>query len=123
MRRSLFPLGFATEPLLLPVVIATLGLAMAPCRVTAVLLAVVAIVQSLSAFVSVAVLRNSWFAWWYAPLEIIRSYVAFFCWLSAWSSRRIAWRGHPFVLKRGSAIIPLARHSPDPSSRRAGFAA
>ncbi len=123
MRRSLFPLGFAIEPMLSPVVVATLGLAMAPCKITALLLAVAALVQTGCAFASAPLLRGHSFAWWYAPLEIVRSYVAVFCWLQAWASRRIAWRGHPFLLHRGSAIVALGTRGPEPSSSRAGFAA
>lgn len=122
MRRSLFPLGFAIEPLLSPVIVTTLGLLLAPSRTTAAMLAGAAFLQTLCAFISAALLRREWFAWWYVPLEIIRSYVAIFCWLRAWASRRIAWRGHPFVLQRGSAIVSLAQE-PGPSSGRAGFAA
>jgi|HubBroStandDraft_1064217.scaffolds.fasta_scaffold07679_5 ceramide glucosyltransferase len=123
MRRSLSPPVFALEPLLSPVVVTTLGLLIAPSRTTALLLAVAAFVQTFCAFVSAALLRRQWFAWWYVPLEVVRSYVAIFCWLRAWASRRIAWRGHPFVLQRGSAIVSLSAREPDPSSGRAGFAA
>ncbi len=123
MRRSLSPQVFAIEPLLSPVVVTTLGLLIAPSRTTALLLAVAAVVQTFCAFVSAALLRRKWFAWWYVPLEVIRSYVAIFCWLRAWASRRIAWRGHPFVLQRGSAIVSLSAREPDPSPGRAGFAA
>jgi len=123
MRRSLFPLGFAIEPMLSPVFVTTVGLLIAPSRTTALLLAIASVIQTLGAFVSAALLRRHWFAWWYVPLEIIRSYVAVFCWLRAWASRRIAWRGHPFLLQRGSAIVSLSARDPDPSSGRAGFAA
>jgi ceramide glucosyltransferase len=123
MRRSLFPLGFAIEPLLSPVVVATAGLIMAPSKVTAVVLVVAAFVQTVSAFISAPLLRGHPFAWWYAPLEVLRSYVAVFCWLRAWASRRIAWRGHPFVLQRGSAIARVADAGSDESPTRAGFAA
>ncbi len=123
MRRSLFPLGFAVEPLLSPVIVTTVGLLIAPNRTTALFLAIAAFVQTLCAFVSAALLRRRGFAWWYVPLEVIRSYVAIFCWLRAWGSRRIAWRGHPFVLQRGSAIVSLSAPEPERSSGRAGFAA
>lgn len=123
MRRSLFPLGFAIEPLLSPVVVTTVGLLVAPSRTTAAMLAGAALLQTLCAFVSAALLRRQWFAWWYVPLEVIRSYVAIFCWFRAWASRRIAWRGHPFLLQWGSAIVSLSAQEPGPSSGRAGLAA
>jgi ceramide glucosyltransferase len=123
MRRSLFPLGFAIEPLLSPVIITTLGLLLAPRATTALILAGAVVLQTLCAFISAALLRRQWFAWWYVPLEVVRSFVAIFCWLRAWASRRIAWRGHPFLLQRGSAIVPLGAREPDRSSGRAGLAA
>src|SRR5271166_4459010 len=123
MRRALFPRGFAIEPMLSPVVVATVGLLIAPCKSTALVLALASMVQSGCAFVSAPLLRGHWFAWWYAPLEIVRSYVAIFCWVQAWASRRIAWRGHEFVLQRGSAIVALGTQSQESSSSRAGFAA
>jgi ceramide glucosyltransferase len=123
MRRSLFPLGFAIEPLLSPVIITTLGLLLAPGATTALILAGAVVLQTLGAFISAALLRQQSFAWWYVPLEVVRSFVAIFCWLRAWASRRIAWRGHPFLLQRGSAIVPLGTREPDRSSGRAGLAA
>jgi ceramide glucosyltransferase len=123
MRRSLFPLGFVAEPLLSPVVVGTVGVLLAPCKTTALLLALASVVQTACAFASAPLLRGHWFAWWYAPLEIVRSYVGIFCWLQAWANRRIAWRGHQFVLQRGSAIVPVGGQAAEPSSSRAGLAA
>jgi hypothetical protein len=83
---------------------------LAPSKTTAATLAVVCLLQTACALLAVRLVRGSWLAWWYAPLEIARSYVTLWCWLRAWGSRRIAWRGHPFELGPGSAIVSVASH-------------
>ncbi|MDP9036071.1 MAG: glycosyltransferase [Myxococcota bacterium] len=115
MRRALFPWPFVLEPLMTPIAVASLAVAVAPCTLTAVVLAVVCVLQTAGALLTVRVLRGSWLAWWYAPLEVVRSYVALLCWVRACASRRIVWRGHAFVLKRGTTIVPVA----SPSGRAA----
>jgi ceramide glucosyltransferase len=106
LRRALFPAGFAVEPILTPIVVASVAWAVAPPKLTAAILAVICLVQTATALCAVRVLRGQWLAWWYAPLEIVRSYLTFFCWLRAVASRRIEWRGHTFTLTRGSVIMP-----------------
>ena len=122
MRRSLFQTGFAMEPILTPIVVASLGGLMAPSRTTAAALGVVCVLQTACALLAVRLVRGSRLSWWYAPLEVARSYVTLFCWLSAWGSRRIAWRGHPFELGPGSAIVPLSSQE-GPSTGSAGLPA
>ncbi len=122
MRRSLMPRAFLAEPLLTPIVIASAGLVLAPCAVTVAVLAGVCLAQTACALAAVRLLRGRALAWWYAPLEIGRSYLTLLCWAEACISRRIAWRGHPFVLGRGSVIVPAARHA-GRSTGRAGLPA
>jgi len=119
LRRSLFPSGFAMEPILTPIVVASLGCFIAPSRTTAIALGIVCALQTACALLAVKLVRGHGLAWWYAPLEVARSYVTVFCWLRAWGSRRIAWRGHPFELGPGSAIVAVAP-GPDRSAGRAG---
>jgi len=118
MRRSLFPSGFALEPVLTPVVVASFGVLVAPSKTTVAALAIVGLAQTVCALLAVRLVRGHGLAWWYAPLEIARSYVTLFCWLRAWGSRRIAWRGHPFELGPGSTIVPVSAQ--DERSGRAG---
>jgi ceramide glucosyltransferase len=122
LRRALVPAGFAVEPMLTPIVVATAAALLAPGKLTALMLGATCLAQTASALVAVRVLRGGWLAWWYAPLEIVRSYVTFFCWLRASASRRIKWRGHTFTLTRGSVIVRVASIS-ERSARRAGLAA
>jgi ceramide glucosyltransferase len=122
-RCSVRPYAFLGEPVLTPVLVATLGLAIAPGVVTATVLACVCVAQTACALVAVRLLRGRTLAWWYAPLEIARSYLSLLCWLCACVNRRIAWRGHPFVLQRGSVIAPVASGEADRPARRARLAA
>jgi len=117
IRRVLFPLGFVPEPILTPILAASLGLLVAPCMVTGAMLCVACILQTTTAMVAVRMLRGHWLAWRYLPLEIVRSYVALFCWFRACGSLRIEWRGHAFLLKRGTAIVPAATAAHGSASR------
>jgi ceramide glucosyltransferase len=119
MRRSLSPSGFAMEPILTPIVVASVGCFMAPSETTATALAIVCVLQTACALLAVKLVRGHRLAWWYAPLEVARSYVTLFCWLRAWGSRRIAWRGHPFELGPGSSIVAVPAQ-PVRSAGRAG---
>jgi ceramide glucosyltransferase len=120
LRRSLSPAAFAAEPVLTPIVVASAGVLAAPCKLTASVLAAVCLLQTACALLAVRLLRGRALAWWYAPLEIARSYVTLLCWAFACVSRRIAWRGHPFSLGRGSVIVPDATPR---SNGRAGLPA
>jgi hypothetical protein len=64
------------------------------------------VMQTVGAVVTTRVLRGSALRWYWMPLEIVRSYLLFFCWLRACASRRVSWRGHDFELARDSAIVP-----------------
>jgi ceramide glucosyltransferase len=117
LRRALFPLGFALEPILTPVVVATLMTALAPGSLMMGVLAATVVLQTAAALLAVRLLRGRWLAWWYAPLEVVRSCVTFFCWFRALVSRRIEWRGHVFTLTRGSVIVPMTAAAQRHTSR------
>jgi ceramide glucosyltransferase len=123
MRRSLSPAAFAAEPALTPIIVASAGVLVAPSKVTATVLALVCVAQTACALLAVRLLRGQGLAWWYAPLEVARSYVALLCWACACVSRRIAWRGHPFLLGRGSVIVAAAANASERSAGRAGLPA
>jgi ceramide glucosyltransferase len=122
MRRALYPAGFAFEPLMTPVVVASAGLALAPGEVTAALFLATCVVQTAAAHTAVRALRGTWLSWRYIPLELVRSYVGLFCWARACASRRIEWRGHAFTMMRGTRIVPVAT-SQEQRSDRARLAA
>jgi ceramide glucosyltransferase len=110
MRRAISPRAFLFEPLLSPLAVAAATLVVQPCRAVALAAAVAAIVQTLGGFACTRMVRGRPLAWHYAPLEIVRTFVALGCWARAFASRRIVWRGHEFVLGADSAITPA--HGP-----------
>jgi len=106
LRRSIAPVAFAFEPLLCPLATASVTALVVPNRVSILAVALTALLQTVTAFASVHVLRGRSLAWYYAPLEIVRTYLTMLCWARACVSRRVAWRGHDFLLAKDSAIIP-----------------
>jgi ceramide glucosyltransferase len=106
LRRSLSPAGFVFEPLLTPVVMATLVAVIAHSQLALAALGIVAVAQTITALAMTALLRGHGIAWRYAPLEIVRVYLQLVCWAVALTSMRIQWRGHPFLLKHRSVIVP-----------------
>jgi ceramide glucosyltransferase len=115
-RRALSPVAFAIEPALSPVVITTLACLVSPTRLFCLALMSAAVVQMVCAVVTTRTLRGFALRWYWAPLEIARSYLLFFCWLRACSTRRVTWRGHRVELVRDSAIVP-AKPSPQDGAR------
>jgi ceramide glucosyltransferase len=106
LRRSLHPVGYWFEPLLSPLVVATVVALLAPTQLTLAVAGVVAVLQTMVALGLTALLRGKPLAWRYAPLEIVRTYLQLVLWAGAIASMRIQWRGHPFLLKQGSVIVP-----------------
>jgi ceramide glucosyltransferase len=111
MRRSITPVGFALEPFLSPLTIASVVAVLAQSRLSLAVVLVAALLQTTFAFAAIKMLRGRTLAWYYAPLELVRTYVTLACWARAWCSRRIAWRGHEFLLAEGSAIVPAPPRS------------
>jgi len=105
-RRALAPVAFLVEPVLSPIVIATLACAVSPTNLFCLTLACAAIVQIACAAITMRTLRGVGLRWYWVPLEIARSYLLFFCWLRACISRRVTWRGHYVELIRDSAMVP-----------------
>lgn len=61
-------------------------------------------------------LRGRALPWYYAPLDVMRAYVALACWVRALVSRRVTWRGHAFILGPGSELVPADAHARDRAS-------
>jgi ceramide glucosyltransferase len=121
MRRALSPVAFAIEPIMTPIVIASMGFVLAPDKVTAAVLGGTCVVQTAAAQIAVRALRGHWLPARYIPLELVRSYVTLLCWARACMSRRIEWRGHAFTMGRGTTIEPVV--ASERSSGRARLAA
>jgi ceramide glucosyltransferase len=112
-RRALAPVAFAFEPALSPVVISTLACLASPTKLFCLAFLSAAVVQMVGAVVATRTLRGVAPHWYWAPLEIARSYLLFFCWLRACSNRRVTWRGHHIKLVRDSAIVPAEPSTQD----------
>jgi ceramide glucosyltransferase len=109
LRRSLVPHLFFAEPIMSPLLVATATALVSPSRTTLMLVLAVAVLQTVLSLASVRASRGHALAWKYAPLEIVRTYLLFACWLSAALTTRLCWRGHPFRLIAGSVIVPVGR--------------
>jgi ceramide glucosyltransferase len=107
-RRTLHPLGFFGEPLLLPMAISGLCLLLVPRTVTAILFGISSVAQVGGAVYAVHLLRGRALRWWHVPLELVRTVVVLVCWAGgAFGGGRIEWRGHHFKVRRGSVIVPV----------------
>lgn len=106
IRRVMKPAGFAFEPALSPIVITTLACLALPVDSLRLAFLSAVVLQTAGAVVTSRTLRGGAVRWYWIPLEILRSYLLFFCWLSAYATRRVSWRGHEFELDRDSAIAP-----------------
>ncbi len=106
IRRVMRPAGFALEPALSPVVMTTLACLALPTDSLRLAFLSAVVLQTAGAAVTTRMLRGGEPRWYWVPLEIVRAYLLFFCWLSACVTRRVSWRGHGFELARDSAIVP-----------------
>ena len=107
LRRVIAPGAFALEPFFSPLLVATI-VALAT-RTTAAFVVVVlaACVQIAGSAIAVRRLRGRAFGLLHAPLEVLRTWVLFVCWLRACASVEVCWRGHRFQLRRGSQLVPV----------------
>jgi ceramide glucosyltransferase len=106
IRRVIQPAGFALEPALSPVVIAILACLALPTDSLRLAFLSAVVLQTAGAVVTTRRLRGAGPRWYWVPLEVLRSYLLFFCWLGACMTRRVSWRSHEFQLARDSAIVP-----------------
>lgn len=119
MRRSISPGFCALEPLFSPVLVALVATALSPTRSTFAMFGLALIIQTITAFAAARTLRGRPMSWRYLPLELVRVFVLFACWVSAWASRTVIWRGNAFTIGAGSVIAPVsldleAPHHPHP---------
>lgn len=119
MRRAMAPTGLLAEPFLMPWVISTFALVLAPSEVTADLFIVSALTQMLGMEFFVRAIRGRWFPVRHMPLELVRSWVLFAGWVTAWASRRVEWRGHAFEIVGENTELEPAR--PRAWRRLAGY--
>ena len=106
IRRVVAPTEFAIEPLLSPIAITTLAGLASPTKLIFCAYLLALVLQMTCAALTARALRGTP-RWYWAPLEIARSYLLFLCWLRACVSRRVSWRGHAIELGRDSAIMSV----------------
>jgi ceramide glucosyltransferase len=107
VRRAIAPTFFALEPLLSPAIVAALVLLVLPSMTALVAWTVALATQMAFAVANMRVLRGERACWRWALIEIVRTHAAMACWILAWTTRRVSWRGHLFDLGPGSRIVPV----------------
>ncbi|MGK3997944.1 glycosyltransferase [Sorangium sp. So ce1024] len=105
MRRALAPGCFAVEPLNSPLLVAWLTLLLSPTGLALELWLFAWVLQSLGTFLALKRLRPGCSNTLLVAAEPLRTLCWFFCWLNAYASRRVAWRGNAFTLGAGSELV------------------
>ncbi len=106
MRRALTPLCFFAEPLLSPVLVATLVGLFAPSALAAKIWGCALGLQVTGALLCFTLLRMKR-PLLLAALEPLRAALIVLCWGLACLSRRVSWRGNVFSIEAGSKLVPV----------------
>lgn len=104
IRRSMCPVAFWFEPLLHPVVVAALVLAVVPSTTTVGLLAVAVMSELVVDAASILRLRG-FKALWLVHLLPVKALFMFVCYCRALVSRRVTWRGNALRVTRDSRLV------------------
>ncbi|WP_438017474.1 glycosyltransferase [Sorangium sp. So ce315] len=105
MRRALAPGCFAVEPFNAPLLVAWLTLLLSPTGLALELWLFAWVLQSLGTFLALKRLRPGCSSAMLVAAEPLRTLCWFFCWLNAYASRRVAWRGNAFTIGAGSELV------------------
>ena len=105
MRRALTPGCFALEPLLSPLLVASVVGILAPSALAAKIWGCALALQITGALLCFTLLRVKR-PLLLAALEPLRAAVIFLCWGLGCLSRRVSWRGNVFTLEAGSKLVP-----------------
>lgn len=115
-RRSLVPLNYLIELLVVPFCFALLAAIVAPTWITLTWLAGVSLLHVVGSQLFVRYLRGEALPlsrWW---LELPRMAVYLYCWVQGWFRNHVMWRGHALQLGAGGVLTP--RGSLGPSQLR-----
>jgi ceramide glucosyltransferase len=110
MRRAVVPTCFALEPLLSPLIIASLVALISPSELAFKLLGCALALQAIGALLCHTLLQARR-PLLLAALEPLRTLAAFAAWGLAVASRRVSWRGNVFLVAEGSKLVPVAPSS------------
>ncbi|MGK4009281.1 glycosyltransferase [Sorangium sp. So ce1036] len=111
MRRALVPRCFAVEPFNSPLLIAWLTVLLSPTRLALEVWLFAWALQSLGAFLALRMLRPERSNLLLLAAEPLRTLCWFFCWLNAYASRRVTWRGNAFSIGAGTALSAVVEPS------------
>ena len=106
IRRTMAPTGLFFEPLLMPALVVPLLTFLSPSRALAWLALGSVVIQILDAQLSLKVLRGRAQPVKLWPLELLRSAMMALCWLRAWSTLRVEWRGHELRIGKDTVLLP-----------------
>jgi ceramide glucosyltransferase len=112
MRRAIAPRCFPFELLLTPMLIASAVLCIAPSTTALRALCAAWALQCLGVTTALRILRQKWPSWQIVALEPLRALILFACWLRAWASRRVEWRGNSFRVGAGTELMPITIEAP-----------
>jgi ceramide glucosyltransferase len=112
MRRAIAPRCFPFELLLTPMLMAFAVLCMVPSATALRALCAAWALQCVGVTTAMRILRGKWPSWQIVALEPLRALVLFACWLRAWTSRRVEWRGNSFRVGPGTELIPITMDAP-----------
>jgi ceramide glucosyltransferase len=107
VRRAVEPTFFLIEPFLSPAIVAAFALLAFPSPMALGGWVVALATQMAFAAMTMRLLRGDHACFRWAFLEIARTHIAMTCWILAWTTRRVSWRGHLLELGRGSRIVPV----------------
>ncbi len=113
IRRTMAPTGLFFEPLLMPALVVPLLAFLSPSRPLAWLALGSVVVRILDAQLSLKVLRGRAQPLKLWPLELLRSLMMAWCWVRAWSTLRVEWRGHQLRIGKDTLLLPAGPRTLD----------
>lgn len=117
MRRALTPGVFYVEPLLFPLLVATLVALLLPSLLAAQVWLAALGLQVIGAMLSLTVLRARRPVL-LALLELLRAAAFLAAWLLGCVSRKVVWRGNAFTIGEGSTLTPVRAEQGAPAVDR-----
>jgi len=109
MRRTIHPAVFAFEPLLSPAVVAAGVVLVEPGAFTLHFLSLSVLVQMLTTIVELVAVGRRVPSPRLVLASALRPFLLLACWMAAWTSRRVCWRGHRFLIGPNTMLLPLPR--------------
>jgi ceramide glucosyltransferase len=110
MRRGVVPTCFPFEPLLSPLVIASLTALVAPSALSARLVLCALALQTIGALLCHTLLQARR-PFLLAALEPVRAAAGLAAWALAVAGRRVSWRGNVFLVVEGSRLVPVDKRA------------